>query len=75
MTMAVVWLLQIPGLMLAGGVLLLWIAVKLIAPNGGENNSRHAGVTGFWAAMKTIVIADARDGPGQRACRSRSRAR
>ncbi len=59
MTMAVVWLLQIPGLMLAGGLLLLWIAVKLIAPGGGENNSRHAGVTGFWAAMKTIVIADA----------------
>ncbi len=59
MTMAVVWLLQIPGLMLAGGVLLLWIAVKLIAPGSAEAGSQHPGVTGFWAAMKTIVIADA----------------
>jgi len=59
MTMAVVWLLQIPGLMLAGGVLLLWIAVKLIAPGSAEAGSQHPGVTGFWAAMKTIVVADA----------------
>ncbi len=59
MTMAVVWLLQIPGLMLAGGLLLLWIAVKLISPNTAEANGTHPGVTGFWAAMKTIVIADA----------------
>ena len=59
MTMAVVWLLQVPGLMLAGGVLLLWIAVKLIAPGSAEAGSQHPGVTGFWAAMKTIVIADA----------------
>ena len=59
MTMAVVWLLQIPGLMLAGGLLLLWIAVKLIAPNNAEAGSHHPGVTGFWTAMKTIVVADA----------------
>ena len=30
MTFAVVWLLQIPGLMLVGGLGLLWIAYKLI---------------------------------------------
>ena len=59
MTVAVVWLLQVPGLMLAGGVLLLWIAVKLIAPGNAEAGSQHPGVTGFWAAMKTIVVADA----------------
>ena len=59
MTMVVVWLLKIPGLMLAGGLVLLWIAVKLIAPGGGEAGTQHAGATSFWAAMKTIVIADA----------------
>ena len=59
MTMAVVWLLKIPGLMLAGGLLLLWIAVKLLAPGSAEAGSRQPGVTGFWAAMKTIVVADA----------------
>ena len=31
MTVAVVWLLQIPGLMLIGGLGLLWIAYKLLA--------------------------------------------
>ena len=31
MTFAVVWLLTIPGLMLAGGLGLMWIAFKLIA--------------------------------------------
>ena len=34
MTVGVVWLLQIPGLMLAGGLGLLWIAYKLLADNG-----------------------------------------
>src|SRR4051812_34848874 len=29
-TVTVVWLLQIPGLMLAGGVLLAWIAYRLL---------------------------------------------
>ena len=32
MTMAVVWLLGIPGLMAAGGALLVWIAYKLLKP-------------------------------------------
>ncbi|WP_441296210.1 TerC family protein, partial [Bacillus wiedmannii] len=30
-TLVVVWLLKIPGLLLIGGVLLIWIAYKLIA--------------------------------------------
>ena len=58
MTLGVVWLLKIPGLMLVGGLLLFWIAVKLIAPgDGGDEHSPAA--TTFWGAMKTIVIADA----------------
>jgi predicted tellurium resistance membrane protein TerC len=32
MTVIVVWLLHIPGLLLAGGLLLLWIAYRLLVP-------------------------------------------
>lgn len=58
MTLGVVWLLQIPGLMLAGGLGLLWIAYKLLA----DQDNGHAAdpsVTTFWGAMRTIVVADA----------------
>ena len=58
MTVCVVWLLQIPGLMLVGGLGLLWIAYKLIADTG-ENEHSGTGATTFFGAMKTIVVADA----------------
>jgi len=58
MTLGVVWLLKIPGLMLVGGLGLVWIAYKLLVPD--EGGTEHgAGATTFWGAMKTIVIADA----------------
>ena len=58
MTIGVVWLLKIPGLMLVGGLGLLWIAYKLLATDeGGEHDGPV--VTTFWGAMKTIVVADA----------------
>ena len=59
MTVLVVWLLKIPGLLLLGGALLLWIAVRLLAPVDQQGADEHGGATGFWGAMKTIVIADA----------------
>jgi YjbE family integral membrane protein len=60
MTVVVVWLLKVPGLLLAGGALLLWIAVKLLIPNEHDHEGSHgAGATTFMGAMKTIVIADA----------------
>ena len=58
MTLGVVLLLQIPGLMLVGGLGLLWIAYKLLGDQGGEHGD-EAGPSSFWAAMKTIVVADA----------------
>jgi YjbE family integral membrane protein len=60
MTLAVVWLLKIPGLLLAGGLLLVWIAYRLVAPKTGnaDHSSNHS-QAGFWGAIKTIVIADA----------------
>jgi YjbE family integral membrane protein len=59
LTVAVLWLLQIPGLMLAGGLLLAWIAYRLLAGEEGGPERDVAPATGFWAAMRTIVIADA----------------
>ena len=59
MTVIVVWLLKIPGLLLVGGALLLWIAYKLlINPEDGDGHKGNS-ATNFWGAMRTIVIADA----------------
>ena len=58
MTLLVVYLLKIPGLMLIGGLLLVWIAYRLLNPEQ-ENDEHGQASTTFWGAMKTIVIADA----------------
>src|SRR4029078_5116164 len=58
MTVGVVWLLRIPGLMLVGGLGLVWIAYRLLADQ--DDGKGHGPVpTTFWGAMKTIVVADA----------------
>ena len=59
MTLVVVWLLKIPGLMLIGGLALIWIAYKLLVDTGSEDDHDSVQVNGFWGAMKTIIIADA----------------
>jgi len=56
-TLAVVWLLKIPGLLLAGGAFLVWIAIKLLIDDKSHDNVK-AGTT-LAAAIRTIVIADA----------------
>lgn len=58
MTLAVVWLLKIPGLMLVGGLALLWIAYRLLTAEDDDHGDASAN-TSFIAAIKTIVIADA----------------
>ncbi len=59
MTTVVVYLLKLPGLMLAGGLLLLPIAWKLLR-QGEEVDDPHVKVaTNFWTAMRTIIVADA----------------
>lgn len=57
MTLIVVWLLMVPGLRFLGGLALVWIAYKLLAPSQGETH--HKPADSFWSAMKTIVVADA----------------
>ena len=59
LTMVVVWLLAVPGLLFAGGALLVWIAYKLLLPEPeDENGVRLNSVNSFWAAIRTIVVAD-----------------
>lgn len=57
LTVFVVYLLGLPGLMLAGGLLLIPIAWKLLKP-GQDTHRSVAAATGFWAALRTIVLAD-----------------
>ncbi|QHN48362.1 TerC family protein [Geobacillus stearothermophilus] len=56
-TIFVVWLLKIPGLLLVGGVLLVWIAYKLLV-EGKDHDDVEAGGN-LWEAIRTIIIADA----------------
>jgi YjbE family integral membrane protein len=55
-TLAVVWLLEIPGLHLVGGLLLIIIAYKLLVDDGDHGDVK-AGAN-FWAALRTVLIAD-----------------
>jgi len=50
-------LLEIPFLKFVGGLLLLWIGVKLLRPVHEAPGSIRAG-NSVWAAVKTILIAD-----------------
>ncbi|MGM1045943.1 MAG: TerC family protein [Bacillota bacterium] len=55
-TLLVVQLLLIPGLRLVGGLALLWIAYKLLVD---EKKHEISAGSQMWAAIRTIIIADA----------------
>lgn len=55
-TVMVMELMQIPYLKLVGGLLLLWIAVKLVIDDTDEADI-HASST-IWNAVRTIAVAD-----------------
>ncbi|KJE27297.1 integral membrane, YjbE family protein [Geobacillus kaustophilus] len=57
LTVAVVWLLTIPFLQLAGGVVLFWIALKLIGQKDAKPTMIKAEPS-LWKAIQTIVAAD-----------------
>lgn len=56
-TLLVVYLLKIPFLLAVGGVILLWIAYKLLVQED-QHEDIQAG-SSLWGAVRTIVIADA----------------
>jgi len=51
-------LLKIPALKLIGGLMLVWLALKLVSPWEGEAHQVRHG-TSLWSAVWVIVIADA----------------
>ena len=57
-SLLIVWLLAIPYLKLIGGLLLLYIGIKLLIPEEhGEGDI--AAKSNLWGAIQTITIADA----------------
>jgi len=57
-TIAVSSLLGVPLLALGGGLILFWIALKLLLAEEHTGEDVHSGAT-LWDAVKTIAIADA----------------
>ena len=51
-------LLAIPYLKIVGALLLVWIGVKLIAPDDEGGHGDIAASDKLWAAVKTVIIAD-----------------
>ncbi len=51
-------LLAIPYLKLVGAVLLVWIGVKLIAPDEEDGHGNIESSDRLWAAVKTVIVAD-----------------
>lgn len=57
--MFIAFLLEVPYLKIVGSVLLFWIAVKLILPEEPHEAGKVQSSGTLWAAIRTIVIADA----------------
>src|SRR6185436_11017967 len=52
-------LLRIPYLKVIGGLLLLYIGVKVVIPEGESDGNDIAATSHVWGAIRTILIADA----------------
>jgi YjbE family integral membrane protein len=50
-------LMLLPYVKIAGGIALLWIAVKLLSP-GEDANNGHSSSDSLWRAVKLIAVAD-----------------
>lgn len=55
----VVWLMAVPYLKAIGGVLLLWIGVKLLQGEEEHEGDGARSTASLWGAIRTIIIADA----------------
>lgn len=58
MTIIVLELLKVPGLLFVGGLMLLWIARKLLQPDAEANEDKVAAASTFAGAIRTIIVAD-----------------
>jgi YjbE family integral membrane protein len=57
-TVVISKLLTLPYLMLAGSIALLWIAIKLLAPQGHDADDTPEATSDLWRAVRLVVIAD-----------------
>ncbi len=51
-------LLMLPWLKIVGGLLLVWIGVKLLAPDDGDGHADVSGGTSLMSAVRTVIVAD-----------------
>jgi YjbE family integral membrane protein len=51
-------LLAIPYLKVVGGLLLIWIGVKLLVPHDDDDHSNIQTSDKLWSAVKTVIVAD-----------------
>ena len=58
LTIFAVTLLELPWLKVVGGVLLLWIGVKLIADDDEDEGKNVMASDRLWSAVRTVIIAD-----------------
>ena len=56
-TVILQYVLELPWLKLVGGILLLWIAIKLLAQDEADEADIH-GSDNLWGAVRTVAIAD-----------------
>ena len=56
LTFMAVFILKIPYLQVAGGLLLLWIAIKLLVDQ--KHHEKVEAKKNLWDAVKTIIVAD-----------------
>jgi YjbE family integral membrane protein len=56
-TVILQYVLELPWLKLIGGILLLWIAIKLLTQDEADESDIH-GSDNLWGAVRTVAIAD-----------------
>ena len=57
-TLIIAQLMGLPFLKLAGGLALLWIAVKLIVPEEEHGEDKVAAGENLWRAVRIVAVAD-----------------
>ena len=57
-TLVVTQAMQYPYLKLVGGILLLWVAVKLVAEDAGDGADAVKRASNLWQAVWIVIVAD-----------------
>ena len=57
-TLVVAQAMEYPFLKLVGGILLLWVAIKLVVPEEDHGEGKVAAAENLWRAVRIVAIAD-----------------